>query len=747
MRFLLLAVALACCSGDTLAAALREKVGGSEVRVWSEPYPLLSGRTVFQAALLERLERQGYERVSRRPAEPGQFFFGHEVFWIYKRAHRVGGRSRDAGLIGLELRRRDGMILGGLTAERDPVLLEGRQPYRLEPELLSESLDDDRARRSPLVLDSLPQHVWRAVLAAEDARFFDHGGIDARSVGRAALANLKAGKVVQGGSTITQQLIKNRDLSPERTFGRKVTEAMRALALEAEFDKREILEAYLDQVYLGHVSGLAIHGFGTAARVFFSKEAAELSLAESATLAGMIQGPNRLSPIRHPERVRERRDWVLSRIAELGWAEAGAIAAARRSPLSLRRSAPTRAAPGYFLSWVSKRIAEEAPRHAESGRGVVVETTLDPWLQELAERSVREGLQTMRESYPRLRDAGLSAAFVALDATSGAVLAYVGGDPADGNDEFDRARVARRQPGSTIKPLVLLEAFESCGTRDPLHPASRVADEPLRVELPSGDWSPVNHDDRFKGVLPVRVALAESRNVPFVRIARWCGMGPTARRLERAGLPLPDEPPPSFVLGAIETSPLELAAAYTVFGTAGERVRPMPVRRIERPGGRTLANLGPGDRRVVRASTAYLVRDLMIDAVEDGTAGVVALEGHDVAAKTGTSSELRDAWLVGQSGSIVAVAWVGLDGGGRLGLTGSTAAGPIWRAFMKAALETRPPHAPKRPRGIVELYIDAETGLLVRSINPRARKELFRRVARPRRDRFWRTDKPVPVVR
>jgi membrane carboxypeptidase/penicillin-binding protein len=336
---------------------------------------------------------------------------------------------------------------------------------------------------------------------------------------------------------------------------------------------------------------------------------------------------------------------------------------------------------------------------------------------------------------------------VALDADTGAVLAYVGGDPDRRRDEFDRARSARRQPGSTAKSLVLLEAFEACGGRDPLHPASRVADEPVQIDLPSGAWSPENYDGRYRGTLDVRTALVDSLNVPFVRIARWCGFERTARRLRRSGLEMPEDPPPSFALGSVETTPLELAAAYTVFATPGTRLEPQPLRRIEKPGGDSLARVKPRRKRVVHPSTAYLIRSLLTSAVESGTARGVAIDGLDVAAKTGSTSGLRDAWLVGHAESLVTVAWVGLDDGGRLGLTGSKGAGPLWRDFMAEAVPARPARTIPMPPGVVKRHIDPRTGLLVRSFNPRARAELFRRAALPPRARFWRKDSPAPVVR
>jgi membrane carboxypeptidase/penicillin-binding protein len=323
----------------------------------------------------------------------------------------------------------------------------------------------------------------------------------------------------------------------------------------------------------------------------------------------------------------------------------------------------------------------------------------------------------------------------------------VGGDPSLRSDEFDRARKAERQPGSTVKPFIMLEALNECGRQQRLNPATRVADEPLSIELPTGDWVPRNADSRFRGVIDARTALAESRNVPMIRIARYCGLDETAAMFERVNIRLPDDPPPSFVLGAIETTPLRLAGAYTVLASPGKYFEPLPLRRVERPDGSLLLGGSPHAKRVIDPAVAYIVRDMMTSAVKGGTAQVARIEGYNVAAKTGSSSNLRDAWFAGDAGGVVTVVWVGLDGGGRLGLSGSLAAGPIWREFMEQALVARPRRELDRPRNVVERHINPRTGLLVRETNNSARLELFRRGALPRRDRFWRLDRPIPVVR
>jgi penicillin-binding protein 1B len=747
IRTLTVLAVLGLLASPAFGASLEERIGRAEVRVYSAPYAIAPTRTVRQSALPERLERLRYRRVSGRPARPGEYFWGSEVFWIYRRAFRRGGSEEPALLFGLRLE--GGKIVGAVFPEgsgRKEVPPERWVDIRLEPEVLAESLAADRAPRRPVTLAGLPERVWRPILATEDARFFEHSGLDARSLARALLANAMAGKVTQGGSTITQQLVKNRDLSPRRTLGRKFSEAVRALSLESEHDKTEILEAYLNHVYLGHVDGLAIHGIGAAARAYFSKEPEALTLGEAALLAAMIQSPNRYSPFRHLDRVVERQRWVLTRMEELKWASPEQARRARASRPVVRHSAPGPAPAAHFTAWMATRVKKEEPGWVEGGKGVVVEATLDPHLQRIAESAVATHLRDLRKRHRSLRGKPLNAVLVALDARSGAVLAYVGGEPKSGAVGFDRARGAKRQPGSTVKPLVLLEAFEECGGEDPLYPQTRVADQPLAVETPSGNWRPANSDGRFHGTVTLRSSLVWSWNVPFVRVARHCGLNATAERLRRAGLPLSEEPPPSFVLGAIEATPLDLAHAFTVFPSGGESLRPWAYERIETPGRRRLAKDGPRAVRVVAPETAFLVRDLMRDAVLRGTARAARLPGLNAAGKTGTSSERRDAWFVGDAGSVVTVVWVGLDDGSPLGLSGTAAAAPLWRTFMSRAVPARPPHSIPTPGDVVVRAVDPKTGLRVRPGRRGAISDLFHDGNLPPRDWFFFSD-PVPVIR
>jgi membrane peptidoglycan carboxypeptidase len=430
-------------------------------------------------------------------------------------------------------------------------------------------------------------------------------------------------------------------------------------------------------------------------------------------------------------------------MGELGWADDREVERARKAALDLDPEEPRRGMGMHFLDWVAAQVEARFEERAERGRGFVVETTLDPLLQAYAEDAVRRQLVEIRRSRSDLRGRKPRAALVALDAGTGEVLAYVGGDPADRSDRFDRARKARRQPGSTVKPLLLLEAFQACGEQRTLNPSTRVVDEPLRIDLPSGPWEPGNPGNRYRGVVDLREALRLSLNVPFVRVSRWCGEEATAGRMRRAGLSLPDDPPPSYALGAIETTPLELAGAYTVFASRGRAARPFGVRRIEKPSGNRIARLKPQRTFVVHSATAFLIHDLMRDAVETGTGARAAIEGLNVAGKTGST---RDAWFVGDASGIVTVAWVGLDEGD-LGLSGGRAAAPLWRRFMARAVEARARREVERPRDVVTRRVDPESGLLLSGRSRKGREEIFNRRALPRKDRWLRPDRPEPVVR
>lgn len=691
-----------------LSAPLEATPGRTESRIYSAPYAIVEGRTTDEMRLVERLERLGYRRVRDRPTEAGTYFLGKDTVWIYRRAFGRDGLVFDAKLIGLRVS--GGRALGSMTPEgpREGFAYDDL----LEPELLASSIDEVRARPEPIVLSQLPDHVWQPLLALEDHRFFDHVGVDGIAIARALFENARGGQVSQGGSTITQQLIKNRDLTPKRTLDRKASEAVRALALEAEYSKEDILQAYLNTVYYGHVDGVAVYGLGAASRTYFSKAAGDLTLDEAAVLAAVLQGPNGLHPLRHPDACKERRDRALDRMSELGWATSSEVSAAKRRALGTRKSAPTPEAGAGLVAAVARLAESAVPRRLDRDLGVVIETGIDPLAQAAAEQALASGLRKHR---------GVQGAVVVLDASTGEVRAYVGGDPRR-PDAFDRAGRAQRQPGSTVKPLVLLEAFERCGERGPLHLQTWVSDRPVAIDTPTGTWAPDNYDHADHGPTRLRDALAQSYNRPFARVGSYCGAAWVAERMRLSGLSIPEPPPESVVLGTIETSPLALAGAYSTF-VDGRAHTPHLITRIEKPGGAMLYRDKGAETRVASATGVRLVASAMADVVDHGTGTRAKTNAVAVIGKTGSTE--ADAWFAGLADGLVLVTWLGRDDASRLGVTGGAGAAPIARELAPLALAYPTPDRAS-PLMLVTREIDPDTGLRVGALGT-GEPELFKR--------------------
>ena len=555
-------------------------------------------------------------------------------------------------------------------------------------------------RRLPVVLEDVPDHLVQAVLAVEDQRFYDHHGLDARRIGGALIANIKAGGIRQGGSTVTQQLAKNLFLTADRTPLRKLREAVMAIVLEARHEKADILEAYLNEIYLGQDGARAIHGVGAAARYYLGKDIQRVNLAESAVLAGMIRAPNRYAPTRNPTTARQRRDLVLRLMAEQERITSAAAARARRAGIA-RRAYPDAVLDGrYFRDASAAAVPGRLP-----ARGVAVYTTLDAGLQRAAERAVRSGLS-------RLRAPGAEAALLAIDPRNGEILAMVGGREY-GASQFNRAIEARRQPGSAFKPVVALAALERASGSGPAFTlASLVEDEPLRVRTPSGPWQPVNYDGRFRGTVTVREAMEQSLNVPFARIGLAIGVDRVAATAKRLGIASPLRAVPSLALGSSEVTLFELVRAYGVLAAGGDLAEPRTIlghARHGRPFGEP-----PSARtvRVVDPAAAYLVTSALEGAVSRGTGRALNGSGRfdGIAGKTGTSNDWRDAWFLAYTPTLVVGVWVGYDDGRSLGVSGAGAALPIVARFLEDARAEHSGEPFEVPDGITEGYVTLAHG-------------------------------------
>lgn len=528
-------------------------------------------------------------------------------------------------------------------------------------------------RRVPARLADIPSHLVQAVLAIEDQRFYRHHGLDLRRIGGAFIANLKARSITQGGSTLTQQLVKNLYLDASRTPLRKLREAAIALVLERRYSKAAILEAYLNEIYLGQSGGQPIHGVGAAARVYFGKNVQRLSLSESALLAGMIQAPNRYAPNRNPGLARERRGIVLQQMLEQNRISRNTAVRAARAPV-----------PGGTISlapegkWFRDYALAMVPAR-QPVRGIAVYTTLDARLQQSAERAVREGLT-------RMRMPGVQAALVAIDPRSGDVLAMVGGRDYR-SSQFNRATDARRQPGSAFKPLVALTALAPRnGSRPAFTLASVVDDTPFAVSTEKGPWEPANYDREFHGPVTLREALEQSLNVPFARIGMAVGPENVAETAHRLGIASPLRAVPSLALGSSEVTLLELTRAYGVLAAGGMLAETRALVGTARYGDGVPVRGPPALTRVAQADVAFLVTSALQGVVTRGTGSALNSYGRfpAIAGKTGTSSDWRDAWFLAYTPDLVVGSWVGFDDGRSLQLTGSAAALPIVASFLDA---------------------------------------------------------------
>ncbi len=597
----------------------------------------------------------------------------------------------------------------------------------LEAPLLTAFAPGKKRRYTPLA--SLPKPMIDAVIAIEDRRFFEHPGVDPIGAVGALITNLRGKKAyLAGGSTLTQQIVKNTFLTPAKTLRRKLQEQFMALVLESRFTKEQILELYLNDVTLGQRGPFEIHGVAEAARIFFGKDVSNVTLSEAAAIAGLIQSPSRLSPFRHLEQAQDRRDVVLREMASAGFITADAAARAEAEPLKIVPRALENEAP-YFVDYVSQQMDEKYSGVLQKTSAVDVYTTLDLRLQRLAQEALADGIvQVDKQLAARKKKGPAEAALIALNPRTGEILAFVGGR-AYNQSQFDRVVAARRQPGSAFKPFVYLAAFEKMAEegRADLTPATVVVDEPTTFQDGQGnDYNPSNYQNEYGGPVTLRDALAHSRNVVAIKVAQQTGYDRVAALWKRVGVGTDAKPYPSIALGVFEASPLEMATAYTIF-TNGGAVRPLRTMTRIVQDGKPLAVPSGELRRVARPDTTFLVMNMMRSVLSEGTAAAARASGFtlDAAGKTGTTNDLRDAWFIGFTPELLTAVWVGLDANQPIGLSGAQAALPIWTAFMKRALAGRPNISFPAPADIAVAEIDKANGKLATPMCPAVIPEAF----------------------
>jgi penicillin-binding protein 1B len=582
--------------------------------------------------------------------------------------------------------------------------------------------------------------VVQAVLAIEDRRYYYHPGVDpVRLVGAIISGFTRDGGRITATSTITQQLVRNVFLpqfsgwtlesARERSIRRKLLEQFLALVLDTRTSKDEILELYLNDMPLGQRGSFAIFGVAEAARLFFGKDVSNVSLAEAATLAGVLQSPSALSPFNNPNRCKERRNVVLQAMADAGFITQEAVDAAIGEPLVVVQRALEAEAP-HFVDYVTRTLDQDYPGlTTTTDQSVDVYTTLDTHLQRIAQDAVRTGLTRVDTQLSRRRRKGLAeAALIAVDPRNGEILAFVGGRSYN-QSQYNRAVAARRQPGSVFKPFVYLTAFETAteSGKSGVTPASLVDDTPTTWAFDDQVWAPENYEREYDGLITYRRALALSRNVATVKVAEVAGYDRVVDLWRRLGVGGAPKAYPSIALGVFEASPYEIAGAYTIFPNMGVVRRLRHILKIERGADSVTPTSRGTATTIARPDTTFLVTNMMRSVLNEGT-GVGARGAgftFDAAGKTGTTNDLRDAWFAGFTSGLLTVVWVGFDDNRPLGLSGSQAALPIWTEFMKRALAGTPNTPFETPEGVEFVEIDPDTGQVAVPGCPRVIREAF----------------------
>jgi penicillin-binding protein 1B len=669
-------------------------------RIYARPLELHAGLRITQADVVDELRQLGY-REAPPEGESGWFAKTGDslevalrpfVFWDSRQpAKRVnvifdGGKVaalRDAGGAELPLARLEPLPIGGIypAGNEDRVLVR---------------------------LADVPKHFLQTLIAVEDRQFYAHAGFDVRGLARAA-RSLFSGRV-QGGSTITQQLVKNFFLTPERTVERKLTELVMAVLLELHYGKDEILETYLNEIYFGQDRDRAIHGVGLAAQFYFGKEVQHLNPAESALLVGMIRGPAHYDPHRHAQRALERRNFVLREVRDEKGITAEEYAQARASPLNVSKKAGMGTTPyPAFLQLVHRQLRRDYDEADLRTEGLRIFTTLDPRVQEAAEAALTKRLAQFDKERRFGREPGLEGAVVVSDPQSGELHALVGGrDPRYRG--YNRALDASRPVGSLLKPAIYLTALADSARYTLITP---IDDGPFVWKSRGApDWQPANYDKKFHGLVPLRTALAQSYNAAAARLGTEIGIERVLDTVRRLGVDRPMRPFASTLLGAIELSPLEVAQMYQTIASGGFRSPLRAIREVTTQEGRPLTRYPLAVEQVFAPEPIYLLAAAMQDVVREGTAQSLSKflpPEIAVAGKTGTTDEQRDAWFAGFTGDRLAIVWVGYDDNRAARLSGSSAALPIWGDMM-AALAPEP-LALAKPEGIELVLIDPQTGL------------------------------------
>ncbi|HXN06797.1 MAG TPA: PBP1A family penicillin-binding protein [Nitrospiria bacterium] len=683
-------------------------------KVYSAPFGLYPGQSVAGSKLFSRLDRLGYHRVSRDAAAKGEYAMNSGGVAVY--LHDFPYPDDPFKGFALQIDTQGGTITGMKNGQNGEAVFY----QEIEPELIAGFFENNWEERTLRKLKDFPPALVRAVVSIEDERFYTHHGVDPRGIARAVLRNLRSSEIVQGGSTLTQQLVKNFFLDQKRTYTRKFNEIIMALLVESRYYKEEILEAYLNEIYWGQKGEVGIFGAGKAAQFYFEKDVKDLTLAESALLAGLIRAPNHLDPHRNFKKAIDRKNVVLKKMLELHHIRPEEYRQALFEKIVIREASEGGHSAPFFADLVRQQLLANYPKAVLNSEGLNIFTTLDVEVQKMADETVRRNLEALEKNYPRLKrdkkGEELEGCLIAVMPQTGHVIALVGGRNYQVN-QFNRATQARRQPGSIFKPVVYLTAFEQSLApskgKPPVTPATILDDSPLNLISDNKPWSPQNYDKLFHGNVTVRKALENSMNVPTVRLALQTGLDAVIESARKLGIESPLRPTPALALGSYEVIPMEMASAYTVLANGGTRVELQTIKGISGPDGKRLEGRELQVGAAFSPQASFLLTQMLKGVVEEGTGRKIREMGFKRAAagKTGTTNDYKDAWFAGYTPDLLTLVWVGFDNAEKIDLTGAAAALPIWVDFMSLALEEFPENDFTLPQRIAVVRISPAGGL------------------------------------
>ncbi|HEY0079439.1 MAG TPA: PBP1A family penicillin-binding protein [Pyrinomonadaceae bacterium] len=710
---------------------LRGEVFTRSAGIYAAPKRLRVGEQVTKDELVARLKRAGYvEQAQQADAWRGRYSLSGATLTIEPSKNAEVDGQTQFQRIRVQFAR-DGKTVASISALDGGAKLEAAP---LEPEQISSLSGTAREKRKVVGFRDLPPHLVKAITVTEDRTFFDHYGINLKGILRAFIRRYDTDPASpiarQGGSSITQQLVKNLLLSPERSLRRKLAEAYMSIILETRLSKEEIFALYCNEIYLGQRAGFSIKGVGEAAQAYFNKDVTALSLPEAALLAGLIRSPNRYNPYRHPEVAAARRNQVIQNMAETRAISDLEAAQAQSTELKV---APARGridvseAP-YFTDYAESQLGEILSDTSNADH-LRIYTSVDMDLQRAAYSAVVKQLAALDKIYAkRIAPGTLQAALVAMNAKTGEIVAMVGGRDYE-RSQLNRATDAMRQPGSVFKPFVYATALNTAYDPIPriITPATTYQDAPKTFYVEGQEYSPGNFGEQYTNApVTLRDALVRSLNVVTVEVADEVTIGRVMATSAKAGLPKPKRHYLAMALGTNEATPLQVASAYTSFATLGTRAAPLAISRVTTGGGLTVAAPTTQKSEVFSPDVAFVMTSFMKDVVNRGTAAKLRARGFraNVAGKTGTS---RDGWFAGYTPNLVCVVWVGFDDNSQLGLTGADSALPIWSDFMTAALAAHPEWGGdwQMPENVQQAEIDPRTGLLAAADSPSRRTEFF----------------------